>query len=213
MQLLQGAGQRLTLANQASGITIGLKLSAATDGHLDQASCHWGQHGEGHDDDWVAVVVVSSTATKGSAPHGHIGGVADGSSDGGSYRAGQNVSAFHMGQLVGQHSTDFLPAQGLDQTFSNADGRIFWVASGGEGVWLALWGDVELGHGDVGQAGQFLHDVVVLGELIWWHLDSFGRTDGQLGASEVGPANGSESQDGPERHPAGTSKNLPEEDH
>ena len=185
LQALQRLGQGTAVADQLGRRRIGLELPAAADSGLDHGSRDRGQDGQGQLAEGIAVAVAAA-AREHRPPHGDMGDERHRHADGRGHRADQDVAVADVGQLMGQHPADLVPAHRLGEPRGDAHRGVLGVAAGGEGVGLRIGRHVQLRHRHVRPGAQLGHDPVVLGHLGRAHRLGPGRGDGQLGAEPVG---------------------------
>jgi hypothetical protein len=95
---------------------------------------------------------------------------------------------------VGQDAPQLLPVEDLQDSGGDGHGGVVPVAPRGEGVGLAVGGDVEAGHGQARGAGQLPDDAVVVGHLRLGHGHGPGGLDDEHVGFPVGEADDQQTQ-------------------
>ena len=162
LELLQRLGEGFARAEQPCRRLVGLELTAATHGGLDEHRRDRGEQREGELTNRVAITVV---AAEQRPPHHHAGREGDPHADGGSHRPDEDVAIADVGEFVGEDAAYLLPIHRLEQPFGHGDGSVVGVAAGGEGVRLLAGRDVQPRHRHVRPSGEIFHDLVVLRQL------------------------------------------------
>ena len=99
---------------------------------------------------------------------GHVGQHGNGARDHRGDGHGQGIAMLHMAQLMRQHARQFFLAHLGQQAGGDADRGMIGIAPGGKGVGLRIFGDVDLGHGQLRLRRQLLHQAVKLAAR-WRH--------------------------------------------
>src|ERR1700730_13384942 len=86
--------------------------------------------------------------------------VADGTGYRSCHGCYQSVPVADVGDLVGKNAAQFTRRNVFQQSVGNSDHTFLRVSTGGKGIRLLIWNQVESWLGDVRPAGQILHHVV-----------------------------------------------------
>ncbi len=108
--------------------------------------------------------------------------------DRGGDRADQDVTVLHVHQLVGHHALDLVSGQRLQQTLGGAHDRVLGPPTRCERIGLGVRRDRHGGHRHVGSHRQTLDHVVELGRLLAGDHPGLGRSERELVAEPVRPA-------------------------
>ncbi len=107
VELLEGAGERLAVADELGPHAVCLELPRPGDRHLDHAGRKRGEDHHQQSGERVAVVIVAAEE------EGEVGEVADRRGDGSRNRADQDVVVLDVGELVGENSSHLVWAEDL----------------------------------------------------------------------------------------------------
>jgi hypothetical protein len=145
---------------------------------------------------WSAGLLVAP-----AEEHREVGQGRDGTGHGGRDGRDQDVPVLHVGQFVGHHAAQLALAEHLQDAGGGRDGGVLGVAAGGEGVGLVFVDDVNLGHRQLGPAGQLAHHVVEVGRAGFVHLLRVVHAQHHLVGEPVGEDVHRAAEDQREEHP------------
>jgi hypothetical protein len=155
----EGLGQGFRVPGERGAALVRFEFPAAGDAELNERRGN-GSHQQ--EEQRLEGVGAPSVATGGAEEACHVGDVAHRRSDGGRNAGNEDVSIFHVGQLVCQHATQLSGVEQLENAFRHRDHAHLRAAAGGKRVGLCLGNNVDARLGDACLLCELLHKGVEL---------------------------------------------------